>query len=111
VLRQFQLTRGQLIDGSATGMPQLHHIPREYKNIQVAIRFILRIVILCVFARLGNIDFARSLVALLWMSGIMSIAVAVIRRESIFDSTITYWDEAAAYGSLCCLASALLAAS
>jgi hypothetical protein len=92
-------------------MPQLRHIPREFKNIQVMIRFILRIVILCVFARLGNIGFARSLVALLWMSAIMSVAVAVMRREAIFDSTLTYWDEAAAYGSLCCLASAPLSAS
>jgi hypothetical protein len=91
-------------------MPQLSDIPREFKNIQVMIRFILRIVILCVFAKFGNIGFARSLVALLWMSAAMSVAVAAIRRESIFDSVLTYWDEAAGYGSLCCVASALLAA-
>lgn len=73
-------------------------------------RFILRIVILCVFATLGNIGFARSLIALLWMSAIMCVAIGIMRRESMLDSALTHWDEAAAYGSLCCLASALVQA-
>jgi hypothetical protein len=92
-------------------MPQPMHSSREFKNTQVAIRFMVRIVVLCVFAMLGNIGFARGLVALLWMSAIMSVAVGIMRREPMFDSALTYWDEAAAYGSLCCLASALLEAS
>lgn len=92
-------------------MPQPMHSSREFKNTQVAIRFIMRIVVLCVFAALGNIGFARSFVALLWMSAIMSTAVGIMRREPMFDSALTYWDEAAAYGSLCCLATALLEAT
>jgi hypothetical protein len=88
-------------------MPQLGQTSREFRNTQVAVRFLLRIGILCVFATLGDIGFVRSLIVLLWMSAILSVAIATIRRESAFDSALTYWDEAAAYGSLCCLASAL----
>jgi hypothetical protein len=84
-------------------MPLLGDASREFRNVQVAIRFVLRITILCVFATLGNLGFASSLVVLLGMSAIMSIAVGVARRESMFDSALTDWDEAAAYGSLCCL--------
>ncbi len=40
----------------------------------------------------------------------MSVGIGIMRRQSIFDSSLTHWDEAAAYGSLCCLASALLEA-
>ena len=88
-------------------MPQLIHTTREFRNTQVALRFILRIGILCVFATLGSIGFARGLVALLWMSAIMCAVVGIMRRERVFDSALTSWDEAAAYGSLCCLAAAL----
>jgi hypothetical protein len=84
---------------------------REFKNTQVAVRFIMRIVVLCVFATFANVGFARSFVALSSMSAIMSVAVGIMRREAMFDSALTYWDEAAAYGSLCCLASALLEAA
>jgi hypothetical protein len=92
-------------------MPQPMLTSREFRNIQVAIRFLMRIAVLCVFATLGNVGFARSLVALLWMSAIMSVAVGIMRRESMFGSALTYWDEAAAYGSLCCLTTALLEAT
>jgi hypothetical protein len=88
-------------------MPLLSQPSRELRNTQVAVRFVLRIVILCGFATLGNIGFASSLVALLWMSAVMCVAISMMKREPIFDSALTYWDEAAAYGSLCCLASAL----
>jgi hypothetical protein len=88
-------------------MPQIGHTSRELRNAQVAIRLVLRIVILCVFAMLGAVGFAGSLVALLAMSAIMSVAVGLMRREPVFDSALTYWDEAAVYGSLYCLFSAL----
>jgi hypothetical protein len=64
--------------------------------------------ILCVFATLGSIGFARSFNALLWMSATVSVAVGIMRRESILDSTLTHWDEAAAYGLMGCLASQLV---
>jgi hypothetical protein len=92
-------------------MPLLGHASREFRNTQVAIRFVLRIIILCVFATLGNLGFAKSLAALLGMSAIMSVAVGIARREPIFDSTLTDWDEAAAYGSLWCLVSGLVQAT
>ena len=90
-------------------MPQLSQTSREFRNTQVAARFILRIVILCVFATLGSNSFARSLIALLWMSAIMCVTIGLMKRESIFGSALNHWDEAAAYGLLCCLASALVA--
>ena len=89
-------------------MPQLTHPTREFRNTQVAIRFTLRMGILCVFATLGSVGFARSIVALLWMSAIMCVTVGIMRRERVFDSALTHWDEAAVYGLLCCLASALV---
>ena len=89
-------------------MPQLTHPTREFRNTQVAIRFTLRMGILCVFATLGSVGFARSIVALLWMSAIMCVTVGIMRRERVFDSALTHWDEAAVYGLLCCLASGLV---
>jgi NADH:ubiquinone oxidoreductase subunit 2 (subunit N) len=89
-------------------MSQLTDTTREFRNTRVTVRFILRMVILGVFAMLGSIGFAMSLVALLWMSAVMCIVVGIVRRERVFDSALTHWDEAAAYGSLCCLASALI---
>ena len=89
-------------------MPQLTHPKREFRNTQVAIRFALRMGILCVFATLGSVGFARGLVALLWMSAIMGVTVGIMRRERVFDAALTHWDEAAVYGLLCCLASALV---
>lgn len=63
-------------------------------------------IILVVFATLGGIGFARSLVALLWMSAIFSAVVGAMRREPPFDKTLNHWDETVAYAALCCLASA-----
>jgi hypothetical protein len=91
-------------------MSRLSHTTRESRNTQAVVRFILRIVIISVFATLGSVGFARSLIALLWMSAVMCAAVGIARRERVFDSALTHWDEAAAYGSLCCLASVLVQA-
>ncbi|MDB5517135.1 MAG: hypothetical protein JWQ17_3893 [Tardiphaga sp.] len=88
-------------------MPQSIQTSRGFKNTQVIVRFALRMVILCVFATLGGIGFARSFNALLWMSATVCVAVGLMRRESILDPALTHWDEAAAYGLLCCLASQL----
>jgi Zn-dependent protease len=89
-------------------MSQLSHSSREFRNTQTAFRFVLRIVILCVFATLGGIGFARGFVALSWMSSIMCVVVGIVRRERVFDSALTHWDEAAAYGLLCSLVSVLV---
>ena len=71
-------------------------------------RFVIRIVILVAFATLGGSGVARSLVALLGMSALMCAGAGILRRESMLDSALSHWDEAAAYGLLCCLASALI---
>ena len=68
-------------------------------------RFGLRMIILVVFATLGDIGFARNLVALLWMSAIFSAVIGAMRREPPFDKTPNHWDETAAYAALCCLVS------
>jgi hypothetical protein len=89
-------------------MPQLSHSSRQFRNTQVVARFVIRIVILVAFATLGGIGVARSLVALLGMSALMCVGVGILRRESMLDSALTHWDEAAAYGLLCCLTSVLV---
>ena len=70
-------------------------------------RFFLRIIILVAFATFGSIGFGRSLVALLWMSTIISAVIGAIKREPPFDAILNHWDETAAYAALCCLVSAL----
>jgi len=92
-------------------MSQLDQSSRQFRNTQVIARFFLRIVVLCVFATLGSVGFAKSFNTLLWMSAVMSATVAIVRRQPIFDSALNYWDETAAYASLCCLSSLSLLAS
>jgi len=92
-------------------MSQIDQASRELRNTQVIVRFLLRIVVLCTFATLGSIDFAKSFNTLLWMSTVMSAAVGIARRQSIFDSALNYWDETAAYASLWCLSSLSLLSS
>jgi len=71
------------------------------------LRFGVRMIILVVFAAFASTGFARSLVALLWMSTIMSAVIGAIRREPPFDTVLNHWDETAAYAALCALASGL----
>ena len=71
------------------------------------VRFGLRMIILVIFAAFGSIGFGRSLVALLWMSTILSAVIGAIRREPPFDTILNHWDEAAAYAALCALVSGL----
>ena len=86
-------------------MQQFGRTATELSSAQVATRFAMRIVILCVFASFGSVGFARSLAALLWMSAIISIISGLLRREPLLGASLTYWDEAAAYGALFCFAS------
>jgi hypothetical protein len=71
------------------------------------LRFGLRMVILVIFAAFGSIGFGRSLVALLWMSTILSAVIGAVRREPPFDTILNHWDETAAYAALCALVSGL----
>ncbi len=77
------------------------------KSVQVIARFCLRIVILAVFTSFGSIGFAHSLTVLLWMSAILSAALAAIKREHWRAGCLNHWDEMAAYAALCCLMAGL----
>lgn len=88
-------------------MAQFPDLPRELRSSQVILRFGVRMIILSVFAAFGSIGFGRSLVALLWMSTIMSAVIGAIRRETPFDTALNHWDETAAYAALCALVSGL----
>jgi hypothetical protein len=70
------------------------------KSVQVAARFVLRILILVSFAAFGNGDSGRSFAALLLLSVALCVVTGLARHESLFDCTLTHWDEAAAYGLL-----------
>ena len=85
-------------------MAQSPEPPDAVKSIQVFVRFGLRISALCFFATLGNAGFGRSMIALLGLSTILCGIAATLRREPPLNSTLTYWDEGAAYGALYCLA-------
>ncbi len=91
-------------------MSQSDHSAAERRNLQVATRFVLHVVIVGAVASFGNIGFARSLVALLWLSAMLCVGAAVLLRETVGARVLTYWDEAAAFGSLFCLANVAQAA-
>lgn len=84
-----------------------HHLPQQLKSTRALVRFGLRLVILVVFAAYGGLGFGKSLVALLWMSALLSGVIAAVRREPPFDTVLNHWDETAAYAALCCLVSAV----
>jgi hypothetical protein len=67
---------------------------------QVLVRFLLRTIILVIFAAFGSIGFGRSLAALLWMSIILSAVIGTMRREPPFGSALNHWDETVAYAAL-----------
>jgi hypothetical protein len=87
-------------------LAQLPNLPQYLRSAQVLARFFLRIIILVAFATFGSIGFGRSLVALLWMSTIISAVIGAIKREPPFDAILNHWDETVAYAALCCLVSA-----
>ncbi len=78
---------------------------------QVLVRFFLRIAVLSVFAALGSVSFTRSMAALLWLSAILCVVAGSLRRETLFDSALTHWDEGVAYAALYCLTSAFNSAA
>jgi hypothetical protein len=79
----------------------------QLKSVQVLLRFGLRTVILVVFALFGSLGFGGSLIALLWMSTILSAVIGALRHERPFEAVLNHWDEAAFYLALCCLVSGL----
>jgi hypothetical protein len=86
-------------------LAQVPNLPRELRSAQVIIRFLLRTIILVVFAAFGSIGFGRSLAALLGMSIILSSVVGAMGREPPFDAVLNHWDETVAYAALFSLVS------
>jgi len=86
---------------------QLPQLSQKFKSVQVLIRFALRFIILTGFATLGTVGFANSMIALLWMSAVISATIAILRREQPFDVVLNYWDETVIYTAMCMLVSAL----
>lgn len=84
-------------------MAQFPNLPQDLRSVQVLLRFGLRMIVLMAFAAFGSIGFGRSLVALLWMAGILSAVVGALRREPPCDTVLNHWDETVAYAALCCL--------
>ena len=73
------------------------------RSTQVLVRFCLRMIILAVFATFGSFGFARSIAALLMMSILFSVVVAIIKRERPLDGILNHWDEGLACVALFCL--------
>lgn len=66
----------------------------NFKSVQVAARFGLRILILVSFAAFGNPGFGRSFAALLLLSVVLCAVTGLVRQERLFARTLTHWDEA-----------------
>ena len=88
-------------------MQQLAKTPKKLTSVQVLVRFSVRLLVLSAFAAFGSIGFGRSLVALLWMSTLLSAIMGGVRREPLLASDLNHWDETAAYGALCSLVIAI----
>jgi ABC-type antimicrobial peptide transport system permease subunit len=71
----------------------------------VLVRFLLRMIILVIFAAFGGIGFGRSLATLLGMTIILSAVIGTMRREPPFDVVLNHWDETVAYAALFSLVS------
>jgi hypothetical protein len=88
-------------------MQQTPEIPRELGSIQVLVRFLMRMVILSVFALLGSQGFGRTLESLLALAALYCVFAAAIRREAPFGPILTHFDEAAAYALIARLAASV----
>lgn len=85
-------------------MRQSENLPKALQSTQVVVRFVLRRVVLVVFAAFGGASFAGSMMALLWMSAVPCTIAAVLRRELPFREDLNHWDEMTCYLALCSLA-------
>jgi hypothetical protein len=74
---------------------------------QVCFRFLLRLVLLCLFANLGPQGFAQTFATLLAFSAVFCAIAGTLRREALLGPSLTHWDEAAAYAILGGLVSAV----
>jgi hypothetical protein len=73
----------------------------DLQNVQVLVRFSMRIILLAVFTAFIGIPFGR---AMLWISVTMCVICGILKRERLSDATLNHWDEAAIYAALYCVA-------
>ena len=73
-------------------------IPHHASSLQVLVRFLLRLVIVCGFAGMTRQGFGQALASLLLLTSVFCAILAVTRREPLFGPALTHWDEAAGYG-------------
>ena len=86
---------------------QPSHRPHALTSGEVIARFLVRLIVLVVFAAVAGIGFAPGLAMLLWMSTILSTGIAVLKRELPLTDVLNHWDEAAASIALYCLVESL----
>jgi hypothetical protein len=88
-------------------LAQLPDLSRQLRSTQVIARFMLRTIILVVFASFASVGFSKGLAALLWMSIILSSVIGTVKREAPFDLVLNHWDETVAYAALFALMSSI----
>ena len=88
-------------------MSRTPDIPRELASIHVLIRFVLRMILLGVFATFGSQGFGRTFESLLILAVLYCVFAAAVRREAPFGPILTHFDEAAACAAIGGLTSAL----
>jgi hypothetical protein len=76
--------------------------PAQVRSATVVFRFLLRMVVLGVFAAIGSLGYLETLASLLAMAALYCSIVAVFRREAPFGPALTHFDEAAAYALIAC---------
>ncbi|MBY0380542.1 MAG: hypothetical protein K2W78_01280 [Xanthobacteraceae bacterium] len=81
-----------------------HDLPNDLRSAHVFIRFGMRIILLALFTAFIGARFGQ---AMLWISAVLCLISAIVRRERPFGGDLTHWDEGAAYGALYCAASAI----
>jgi hypothetical protein len=79
----------------------------QLESIRVLVRCGLRLIILTIFSTLGDQGLAPTLKGLLTFAVLYCVCHAAVKREALFGSVLTRWDEAAVYGLLISLVAKL----
>lgn len=77
----------------------------EFESYRVLARFVLRMLIMGLFAGFSDLGFGKTLSGMLALAVLYCLFAAAIRRELLFDPVLTHFDEAAAYAAVACAAS------
>ena len=73
----------------------------QFGSAKVATRCALRSAAMGALAAFSSQGFAKSFVALIAICAMFCVLVAMVRREPMFGTTLTHWDECATYVALC----------